>query len=205
MVSTLGCVKQSTYDAVEAEVTEARTTVAGTQQEITQLTAQVTRLHEVNRLEEGLMTESLEALKKEQETDMQWQAQARERIDSLAARLNALQQQRRWLDRETEHAVSAQLELEARVAAFKSDLDGRPFMPESVVAPATHDASSTMTPPTATSSAPSISPQTIPPSPEPPQATPPSPTPRPHPTPKDESWFSTIKGWLGSVWRSIFS
>ncbi len=204
MASTLGCVKQSTYDAVQAEVTEARTTVASTQQEITQLTAQLTRLHEVSRLEEGLMNESVEALKKEQETDIQWQTQARERMDSLVARLNALQQQRRWLDRETENAVSTQQELEAKVAALKSDLDGRAFMPESAVAPATRDASSTMTTPTATSSAPAVSPQTITPSPEPPKATPP-PTPRPHPIPQDESWFSTIKGWLGSVWRSIFS
>jgi cell division protein FtsB len=202
---SIGCVKQSTYDAVQADIADARTTVASTQQDVAQLNAQIARLQEVNKLQEGLMTESQEALKKEQEADTHWQAQARAHMDSLVARLNALQQQRRWLERETENAVSTQQELEAKVAAYKSDLDGRPFMPESAVAPATRDASSTMTPSTATTAAAPISPQIASPSPEPPKTTSPPPAPRPQPVPQDESWFSTIKGWLGSVWRSIFS
>lgn len=205
MTAPLGCVKQSTYDAVQADIADARTTATGTQQEAAQLNAQIARLQEVNRLQEGLMAESQEALKKEQEDDQQWQAQARAHMDSLVARLNTLQQQRRWLERETENAVSTQQELEAKVAAYKSDLDGRPFMPESAVAPAARDASSTMTPSTATTAAPPVPPQITSPSPEPPKATPPPPTPRPQPVPQDESWFSTIKAWLGSVWRSIFS
>ncbi len=204
-VSTTGCVKQSTYDSVQAEIADARAVVASTKQDITQLAAQVNKLQDVNRLQEGLMSEALEALKKEQEAEALWQKQARGRIDSLVARLNALQQQRRWLERETESAVVAQRELDAKIAGLTSELDGRAAAPEPVVTPSTQDSSPTMTPSAATASIPPTPPQTILPPPEPPKTTPPPAVPTQKPVPQDESWFSTIKGWLGSVWRSIFS
>lgn len=189
---------------MQAELVDIRTALDSAKQDVAQLTPQIDRLKEVNQLQENLKAESIEALRKTQEEDTIWQKHNREQVESLTARLNALQQQRRWLERETGNAVSLQKELEVKVAALKSDLDGRAVQPESVVAPAPRDVAPSTTPPaaTATTPAPPVQPAAI----EPPKTTsPPARPPVQAPPPEEESFFAVIKGWLRSIWQSIFS
>lgn len=203
--STFGCVKKSTYEAAQAELADIRTALDGAKQDVAQLTPQIDRLKEVNQLQEQLKTESIEALRKAQEEETIWQKHNRERAEALTARLNALQQQRRWLEREAGSAVSLQKELKSKVAALKSELVGWAVKPQPVVAPTLRDAAPSTTPPpatTATGPAPPPPPATIePPKPTPPPARPPVQA----PPSEEESIFAAITGWLRSIWQSIFS
>ena len=207
LVSVTGCVTESTYQAAQIELADLRSTLTRTKDDVDQLTAQVARLQEVNQQQEHTVTELLDALQKERDTEIRWQKQVRERTDALVAKLNAMQNQQRWLARETEHAVKEQGALEALVAKYKGQLQDSVITPEPVVSPAPRDVdqtasqAATSTPPLP-APPPSVSPTPPPPPPEP--FTPPARS-KPTPEPQDDSWFSAVKGWLGSIWRMIFS
>lgn len=202
-----GCVKESTYQAVQMEIAEVRSTLTRTKDDVNQLTVQAARLQEVKREQEHTVTDLLEALQKEKDAEALWQKQARERTDALVARLNAIQNQQRWLARETEHAVKEQGTLEALVAKYKGQLQDSLVSPEPIVSPAPQDLDPAASQPTASTPPlpappPAVSP--APPRTEPEPFTQPTRS-KPNPAPQDESWFSTVKGWLGSIWRMIFS
>jgi hypothetical protein len=161
----------------------------------------------VKQEQEHNVTQLVEALQKEKDAEAQWQKWIRGRTDTLVAKLNAMQNQQRWLARATEQAVKEQETLEALVAKYKGQLQDSVVSPEPVIAPAPRDTVPTASqPPDSTAPAhsppPAVSPAPAPPQPE--SLTEPAPQ-KPTPEPQDESWFSTIKGWLGSIWRMIFS
>ncbi len=207
LVTITACVKESTYRAVQMEIADLRTQFAATKDEVSQLTAQAARLQQVKQEQEGNMIELLQALEKEKDAEALWQKKIRERTDALVARLNAMQRQQRWLAGETEHAVKEQATLEALVARYKGQLQATVMSPEPVISPVargTNVTASQATPltPSPPTPPPAVLPTSPPPQPEPvPQLERPKPTPEP----QDESWFSTLKGWLKSLWRMIFS
>jgi len=175
--------------------------------DVNQLAVQVARLQEIKQEQEHSVIELVEALQKEKDTEALWQKQVREKTDGLVARLNAMQSQQRWLARETERVVKEQETLEALVAKYKGQLQDSVLSPEPVISPAPRDIPPTtsqptaLTPPIPTPS-PAVSPAPPPPQPEP---VPPPARQKPTPEPQDYSWFSTFKGWLGSLWKMIFS
>jgi hypothetical protein len=207
LASLTACVKESTYQAVQMETAELRSTLTATKDDVNQLKAQAARLQEVKQEQEHTMIELLEALQKEKDAEALWQKKIREKTNALVARLNATQSQQRWLARETERAVKEQETLEALVAKYKGQLQDSVLPPEPVISPAPRDMGPTASQLTdATLPAPSL-PPAVTPAPPPPQPEP-VPTPghqKPTSEPQDESWFSTVKGWLGSIWRMIFS
>jgi hypothetical protein len=201
------CVKESTYQAVQMEIAEHRSALATAKDEVNQLTAQAARLQEIKQEQERNVVELLEALQREKDAEALWQKQVREKTDALVARLNLMQSQQRWLARETEHVVKEQATLEALVAKYKGQLQNSVLSPEPVVSPAPRDTGPTVSQPTAITPPIPTPPPAVAPAPPPPQ---PEPLPqserqKPIPEPQDESWFSTFKGWLGSLWRMIFS
>jgi hypothetical protein len=201
------CVKESTYQAVQMEIAEHRSALTAAKEDVNQLTAQAARLKEVNQDQERNVIELLEALQKEKDAETRWQKQVREKTDALVARLNVMQNQQRWLARETEHAVKEQATLEELVAKYKGQLQNSVLSPEPVIAPAPRDVGPTVSQPTAITPPIPTPPPAVSPAPPPPQPEPP-PLPirqKPTPEPEDEGWFSTFKGWLGSIWRMIFS
>ncbi len=189
------------------DITEVRSTLTSTKDDVNQLTAQVARLQEVKREQEHTVAELLEALQKEKDAEALWQKQARERTDALVARLNVIQNQQRWLARETEHAVKEQGTLEALVAKYKGQLQDSVVFPEPVVSPGPRDLNPAASQPTASTPPLPAPPPAVFPAPPPPEPEPVTQPTRsgPNPEPHDESWFSTVKGWLGSIWRMIFS
>jgi len=207
LITMTGCVQESRYQAVQMEIVEHRNALTTTKDEVNQLTAQAARLQEVKQEQEHNAMEVLEALQKEKDAEALWQKQIRERTDALVARLNVLQGQHRWLARETERAVKEQEALEAMVAKYKGQLQDSALSPEPIISPEPRDVGPTASQPTAITPPLPVSPPTVSPAPPPPQPEPvPSPTrQKPVPEPQDESWFSTFKGWLGSLWRMIFS
>ena len=207
VISVTACVKESTYEAVQTEIAGTRKQLAATKDEMSPLTAQAARLQQTKQEQERNIGDLLEALEKEKDAEVLWQKKVREKTDALVARLNAMQGQQRWLARATEHAVKEQATFEALVAKYKGQLQDSVMSPEPVTQPAQREMDQTASQPTTlTVSAPApslaVSPVSPPPEQEPvPQAARQKPTPEP----QDESWLSTIKGWLGSLWRMIFS
>ena len=207
LTSMTACVKESTYQAVQMEIAEHRSALTATKDDVNQLTAQAARLQEVKQEQEHNVIELVEALQKEKDAEALWQKQVREKTDALVARLNAMQSQQRWLARETERVVKEQETLEALVAKYKGQLQDSVLSPEPVISPAPRDmASPASQPPALTPSTPTPPPAVspVPPPPQPEPVLPPS-RQNPTPEPQDDSWFSTVKGWLGSIWKMIFS
>jgi hypothetical protein len=201
------CVKESTYQAVQMEIAEHRRALTAAKDDVNQLTAEAARLQEAKQDQERNVIELLEALQKEKDAEALWQKQVRTKTDALVARLNVMQSQQRWLARETEHAVKEQATLEELVAKYKGQLQNSVLSPEPVVSPAPRDVGPTVSQPSAVpppipTPPPAVSPTPPPPQPEP---MPPPVHQKPTPEPQDESWLSTFKGWLGSLWRMIFS
>jgi DNA repair exonuclease SbcCD ATPase subunit len=207
LLSITACVKESTYQAVQIEITDVRRTLAREKDEVNLLTAQAARLQEVKQEQEHNVMQLVEALQQEKNAEALWQKQARQKTDALVARLNAIQSQQRWLARETEHAVKEQETLEALVAKYKGELQDSVVSPEPVVSPAPRDVDLTASQPSASTPPVPAPPPAVSPVPPPSQLEPETQPARQKPIPEsqDESWFSTVKGWLGSIWRMIFS
>jgi hypothetical protein len=206
LASFTACVKESTYQAVQMETAELRSTLTVTKDDVNQLTAQAARLQAVKQEQEHTVIELLEALQKEKDAAALWQKRVREKTDALIARLNAMQSQQRWLAHATEQAVKEQETLEALVAKYKGQLQDSVISPEPVVTPAPRDMSPTASKPTdASLPAPTLPPAVSPAPPPQPELVPRPTRQKPSSEPHDESWFSTVKGWLGSLWRMIFS
>jgi SepF-like predicted cell division protein (DUF552 family) len=207
LLSITACVQESTYQAVQMEIAEVRRTLTREKDDVNLLKAQAARLQEVKQEQEHNLMQLVEALQKEKDSEAQWQKWIRGRTNTLVAKLNAMQNQQRWLARATEQAVKEQETLEGQVAKYKGELQDLVVSPEPVVSPVPRDMDLTASQPSAST----------PPVPAPPPAVspvPPSSQPEPEiqparqkpiPEPEDESWFSTVKGWLGSIWRMIFS
>ena len=207
LTSMTACVKESTYQAVQMEIAEQRSALTATKDDVSQLTAQAARLQELRQEQEHNVIELVEALQKEKDAEALWQKQVREKTDALVARLNAMQSQQRWLARETERVVKEQETLEALVAKYKGQLQDSVLSPEPVISPAPRDMAPTVSQPTALTPPIPTPPPAVSPAPPPPQPEPvPPPTrQKPAPEPPEDSWFSTFKGWLGSLWKMIFS
>jgi len=207
LVTLTACVQERTYQAVQTEIADLRNQLTATKDEMSQLTAQAASLQQVNQEQERTVIDLLQAIEKEKDAETLWQKKIQERTDALVARLNAMEGQQRWLTRETEHVVKEQATLEALVARYKGQLQDTVMSPEPVISPVPRDTNVTASQPTAiTPSVPTPPPAVLPASPPPqPEPVPQLDRPKPTPEPQDESWFSTLRGWLRSLWRTIFS
>lgn len=204
-IPALGCVAESTYQAVQTDIEESRASLAAMKTELSQLTFEAEKLQELNQQQNEVLADRLARLKVEQDEEAAWHKQIVDRTDALTRKLNALQSQRRWMTRGIEEAIAQQGELERLVADYKSKLEDTRVLPESVITTMSRpsDQASGGNEPSLSGPASSVPPSTI--APSTPSSPPPDPTPVRPTKPKEESWLSSLKGWLGSIWSRIFS
>ena len=221
-LAVTGCVEESRYQAVTAEVEQVKADVERMQAEAKALERQVASLRALNHQEEGPLTELLTELRKENDAATRVQQQYEDRVATLQAKANTLLSQNRTLMREMREAKKQETSLLALVTRYEKELQlsesglenvtAPPVpMPDPSISPGAAPQSSPATPPPQETLASVPAPQPQPPpqtqTPAPAQTAPPAPAPQQQPTTgeSDESWWSTIKDWLSTAWDWFFS
>lgn len=217
-----GCVEESRYQAVTAEVEQVRADVERMQAEAKALERQVASLRALNHQEEGPLTELLTELRKENDAATRMQQEYEDRVATLQAKANTLLSQNRTLMREMREAKKQETSLLALVTRYEKELQlsesglenvtAPPVpMPDPSISPAAAPQSPPATPPPPETLASASAPQPQPPPQTqtlaPAQTAPPPPPPQQQPAmgESDESWWSTIKDWLSTAWDWFFS
>lgn len=213
-LTTGACVTQSTYDAAVAELAATKAELDSTKTQSQGLIEQVNEFqqHKINlakQMEDA--SSALQQAKQEMETE---HTASQERLSKLNGMIGQLIARQNSLRQALQRAQEEQVSLQASVDRYQSghgEVDG----PATVLFP----------PPIARSNEPAetvLAPPTPAPVPQEPvpksTVTPPAPstgptasTLKPQPAqkqtsaPVEEGWLSTIKGWVVSLWRSIFS
>ena len=209
-----GCVASSTYDTAVAdlEATKGELKMARTQSEL--LTEQISELEQRNNGLARQMEAALSALQQaEQEMDAERKARV-ERLSKLNHTIAQLTAQQNGLKYVLKRATEEEARLQSTVDRYSPPLgeaDGASasFLPPPI--PPTNGQAGTALAPSAPASVPNEpAPQSRVTTPEAPVA-PTAANPKPQPAgkqtaaPVEEGWLPTIKGWIVSLWRSIFS
>ena len=207
MLTASGCVMKSTYDAVVQEGESTKSELDRAHEEQKLLSRQVSQLERSNAesmREAETATAALQQVKDDAERRRQL---SEEQLARLKQKLLQLTKQHGALQYELTVAQENSAALQELVEVYQKKLrDGaatgpvmssalepptpKPFDPASIPLP------QELPPPT-----PSVEP------PKPAAAPPgtPAPSSRPVAEPKDSGWFSGIKEWIISLWRSVFS
>lgn len=222
LLAVTGCVEESRYQAVTAEVEQLKTDVERMEAEVKVLDRQMTSLRALNHEEEATLADVQNRLRKEQDTDTRTSQEYEERLATLQTRADTLLNQNRTLQREMRQAKKQEASLQALVTKYEKELNSpEPGFenatsslvpqPDLSTGPGTATQSSRTTPPPPDTLASAPAPQPQPPpqtqTPAPAQTAPPAPVPQPQPPTgeSNESWWSTIKDWLSTVWNWLFS
>jgi hypothetical protein len=197
-----GCVMQSTYDAVVQEGLATRTELIDALEEQRTLTRQLTDM-EVRNADAVRDAEAAVAAMRqaqdEAERERRWTEQ---RLATLTSKVRQAAKQQQTLRYELTVAKEKGAALQELIDAHQQKL--RDGALASAMGPVVHKPFDPSTIPL---------PEDLPPAPA---VTPPQPTPAPTPAPPaasvkspqappDEGWFMSIKNWLASLWRSVFS
>jgi hypothetical protein len=207
-LTTGACVTQSTYDTAVADLAATKAELDSTKTQSQGLIEQVNEFqqHKINlarQMEDA--SSALQQAKQEMETE---HTASQERLSKLNGMISQLIARQNSLRQSLQRAQEEQVSLQASVDKFQSG-PSKPLFPPPI-ARSTEPAETVIAPPI---------PGPVPLEPVPkPTVTPPSPsagptpsTPKPQPVqkktsePTEEGWLSTIKGWVVSLWRSIFS
>ncbi len=222
LLAITGCVEESKYQAVTAEVEQVKADVERMQAEAKALEQQVAPLRALNEQEDRTLTELLTALRKKNDAATRRQQEYEDRLATLQAKANTLLSQNRTLMREMREAKKQETSLLALVTRYEKELQlsesglenvtALPVpMPDPSISPGAAPQSSPATPPPqeTLASVPAPQPQTPPQTQTlaPAQTAPPSPPPQQLPATgeSDESWWSTIMDWLSTAWNWFFS
>lgn len=222
LLAVTGCVEESRYQAVTAEVEQLKTDVERMQAEVKVLDRQMTSLRALNHEEEATLAELQNQLRKEEDTDTRTSQEYEERLATLQAKADTLLSQNRTLLREMREAKKQEASLQALVTGYEKELNSpepglenvtNRLVPQSDLStgPGTATQSSPATPPPPETLASAPTPQPQPPpqtqTPARAQTAPPAPAPQPQPPTGEssESWWSTIKDWLSTIWSWFFS
>ena len=222
LLAVTGCVEESRYQAVTAEAEQLKTDVERMQAQVKVLDRQMTSLRALNHEEEATLAELQNQLRKEQDTDTRTSQEYEERLATLQAKANTLLSQNRTLLREMREAKKQEASLQTLVTRYEAELNSPEPVLENVTTPlvpqpdlrtgpgsATQSSPATPPPPETLASVPAPQPQPPPQTqpPAPAQTAPPAPAPQPQPPTGEssESWWSTIKDWLSTVWSWLFS
>jgi flagellar motility protein MotE (MotC chaperone) len=197
-----GCVMQSTYDAAVQEGLTTRTELLQALEEQKALTRQISEIELRNADIQREAEAAVAALRQAQDEADHEREQTEQRLAKWKQKAAQAVKQQHALQygltvaRENGAALQELIDVyqrKVRDGAMASTAEAavhKPFDPSTIPEP-----------------------QELPPAPAvtPPQpAQPPLPGPEAHPVkspppPADEGWFSSIKGWLMSLWRSVFS
>jgi hypothetical protein len=201
-VAFAGCVMQSTYEAAVQEGLTTRSELVQALEEQKALTRQVSDLELRNAEARREAEITVAALRQAQDEADDERQQTEQRLAALQQKATQAAKQQRALKYELTVAKENGAALQELIDVYQrkvrdraSSSTGEPAAPK-VFDPSTIPV-----------------PQDLPPAPA---VTPPQPAPPPMPAPaahpvnapppaSDEGWFSSIKGWLLSLWRSVFS
>jgi hypothetical protein len=206
-----GCVSQSTYDAVVHEGRMTRAELDLIQEEHKALVRQASDLERMNA-DSVREAESIVAAVAQAKDDAEYEHQAAElRIARLKEKVAQAAKQHRALQYELKVAKDNTGALQEMIDVYQRKMrDGASTHPAQTTEPAVHKPfdPSTIPPPQELPAPPAVEP------PKPVAQPTPSPTPSPTPAagsakrsqdPVDPGWFDSIKDWLVSLWRSVFS
>ena len=222
LLAVTGCVEESRYQAVTAEVEQLKADVERMQAEVKALDRQMTSLRALNHEEEGTLAELQNQLRKEQDTETRTSQEYEERLVTLQAKADTLLSRNRTLLREMREAKKQEASLQALLTKYEKELNSPEPGLENVTIPLVPQPDLSTGPETAAKSFPAtpLPPETLAsaaaPQPQPPPQThtpapartaPPAPTPQPQPPTGEssESWWATIKDWLSTIWSWLFS
>jgi hypothetical protein len=207
-LTIVACVKQSTYDAAVTDFAATKVELDRIKAQSQGLIEQVSEFQQRKiNLERQMEADSsaLQQAKQEMETE---HAVSEERLSKLSSMIGQLVARQNSLRQALQRAQEEQVSLQASVDRYQSGPSEPLFPPP--IARSSQPAETVIAPPT---------PGPVPQEPAPkPTMTPPAPstgptasTTKPQPVQKQTSepteggWLSTIKGWVVSIWRSIFS
>jgi TolA-binding protein len=203
MFAASGCVMQSTYDAAVQEGLTTKTELARALEDQKTLTRQVSDMELLNAdavREAEAAGAALQRAKDDAEYERQ---QLEQQIARLKQKLAHATKQQRSLQYELTVAKENTAALQERVDVYQRKVrDSAVATPE----PAVHKPfdPSTIPVPQDLPAVPAVAPQQPAPTPAPAPA-PPVSRARPSQPPPDEDWMTSIKNWLVSLWRSVFS
>lgn len=212
--TTDACVMRSTYDKTVDDLEATQAELSRTRTESKLLTDQVSELQQLKiEFETHLEAAASELQQAKQRMEAE-RAALQKRLSTLNSMIRLLTAQQNSLRYALQRESKAQPVLQSIVEEYKSKLSeaGGPGAPRSIspVERTEQPAGTAPAPPTQVAAQTDPAPKptvTTPAAPPNPTAANPRPQPANKPTsePVEENWLSTLKGWIISIWRSIFS
>jgi len=209
-LTTGACVTRSTYDtavadleAAKAELQSTRTQTQGLTQEVSDLQQRQIDLARQIEVTSSALLQATKQMKAERTA-------SQKRLSKLNRRIQYLTAQQKSLRYVFNRATKEQTRLQSAVESHTSNLDEADGLSASPVPPPAEPARIALVPSARTPVPNEIAPKPTVTT----MATPvnqPAATPKPQPasnqTPKpvEEGWLSLLKGWIASLWQSIFS
>lgn len=212
LLTASGCVWKSTYDDAVADMEGAKAELQSTKAEQQRLSQQVKAMEpltqEATREAESAAT-AVQQAKDEAEAERKL---GEERLAKLTRAINQLAAQQHSLREALQREKSERPALQITADKYRAKLDDTEgFRTPTIPPPASQIPGPTGIPPFPPSPAPAdLASAPTAAAPAAPAVTPPTP-PAPPPIPKrpaepaDEGFFSALKGWLVSLWHSVFS
>lgn len=213
-LTTSACVTQSTYDAAVADLAATKAELDSTKTQSQGLIEEVNEFqqHKINlarQMEDA--SSALQQAKQEMETEHTASQERLSKLNGMIGQLIARQTSlRQALQRAQEERVSLQASVE-KYQSGHSGVDGPAAVLFPPPIPRSNEPAETVLAPPAPAPVPQepVPRSTV--TPPAPSTGPTASTPKPQPVQKqtsepiEEGWLSTIKGWVVSLWRSIFS
>ena len=213
-LTTGACVTRSTYDKTIDDIEATQAELSRTRTESKLLTDEVSELQQL-KIEFGTHLEAAASELQRAKQKMQDEHTAlQKRLSTLNSMIRQLTAQQNSLRYALQRENKAQPALQSIVEEYKSKLGeaGGPGAPRSTspVERTDQPAKTAPAPPTQVTAQTDPAPKpTVTTPAAPPNTTSANPTPQPanKPTskPVEENWLSILKGWIISIWRSVFS
>ena len=213
-LTTGACVMSSTYGKAVADLEATRAELHSTRTQSQALTEQVSELQQLKTDLAGHMEAASSALQRAKQRIKTEQTVSQERLSKLIQIINQLTAEQNRLRYALQRANEERPALQSVVERYKSKLgeaDGprAPLSPPPS-APTNEPAETALAPPAQVAAQTDPAPKptvTTPAAPADPTAVNPKPQPANKQTsePVEDDWMSKLKGWIISLWQSIFS
>lgn len=210
-LTTGGCVMSSTYNGTVAELYAVRSELDRTKTQSLEFAEQVRELEE----HQAVLSRQMEATSSAvRETSQQMEAERKvlqERLAKLTRLVGQLTSQQYSLRQALQRAKEDQAPLQASVDRYRVNMGGADEPIAAPVAPLKTAPNAILEAVPAPSAPPSVMQDPVPNQAAVAPANPSAAMPKAQPVgqqssgPVEEGWLSTIKGWVVSIWQSIFS
>jgi hypothetical protein len=213
-LTTGACVTSSTYDKALADIAATRAEIESTRGQSQMLTEEISELHQLKADLEGRVEAASSALELAKERIKTERTISQERLSKLAWAIGQLTAQQNRLRYALQRANEERPALQSVVERYKSKLSEtnglRASLSPSSIAPSNEQAVAAVSPPaqvaaqgdpvpkpTVTAPAAPVNPAAANQNPQPANKQPPEPV--------ENDWLSMLRGWILSIWQSIFS